>query len=179
MFEKLVRAAVTRDHRCSSNDKEIEMTRQSRLRFGAKLLAVTCLAVGIGASASVSGSPSAEASAGKIAKMARKGSCPRRSVCLYSNADFGGKRVRYNCWGWAPGSHRSTLGDSVSDATFKRTFPWNRDGGVSSYVNNGVPSASLQTQTPEGGFGQPGIRMNSRGNLGPSNDLVTGLYMIC
>jgi hypothetical protein len=181
MFEKLVQAAVTRDHRCSSNDKEIDMTRWSRLRSGATLLAIPCLVAGIAVSAPAfaAGSPSAKAGAGKVAKTAGRAFCPRRSICLYSDADFKGKRIRYNCWGWARGSYRSTSGNSVSDATFKRNFPWNRDGGVSSYINNGVPKANLQTAHPEGGYGQPPLPMNSRDNLEPSNDLVTALYMIC
>jgi hypothetical protein len=116
----------------------------------------------------------AAASTGKAAKMAGSASCPRRSVCLYSDANFQGKRIRYNCSGWARGSYRS-----ADDAVFARNFPWNRDGGVSSYVNNGVPSAKLQTATPEGGYGQPPLPKNSRDNLGPSNDLVTDLYLIC
>jgi hypothetical protein len=159
------------------------MTKRSSLRLGAKLLATTCLVVGIAvpasASASPSGSPSAKAAAGKVAKMAGRALCPRRSICLFSDANFKGKRIRYNCWGWARGSVRSTKGNSVSDATFKRNFPWNRDGGVSSYVNNGVPSAHLFTAIPNGGYGQPPLPMNSRDSLEPSNDLVTGLHMVC
>ena len=157
------------------------MSTRSRLRLGALSLAATCLVVGLGASASAStsGHSSATAGDGKVARTAASASCPRRSVCLYSDANFQGKRIRYNCWGWAPGSHRSTNGDSVSDATFKRNFPWNRVGGVSSYVNNGVPSAKLQVVTRGGASNQPPLPMNRRGNLGPSNDLATALYMIC
>jgi hypothetical protein len=148
------------------------MTRTSRLRFGARLLAITCLVVGLGLSGSASANPSATAGAGKVAKMAGRPYCPPRTVCLYPDANFRGTQRRYSCQGWAPGSYRS--------ADLGGLFPWGTHAGVSSYQNAGVPEASLQIVYRDGGSDQPGLPRNSSGNIARKyNDLATKLYVKC
>jgi hypothetical protein len=131
-LEKLVRSAGQRHHRTFMTDKEIDMTRRSRLRFGAGLLAIACLAVGLGVSGSAGASPSAEA-----AKKAGNSSCPPRTICLWPG-HFSGKRRSYHCGNKPRGRSYSIALD----------FPLNARGGVSSYRNNGIREASLATIGP-------------------------------
>jgi Peptidase inhibitor family I36 len=151
------------------------MAARSRLRFAALLLAVSGLVVGVGvlASASASGNPSAATRAGTIAKTAAKKHCPRRTVCLYSKKNFQGEQRRYYCRGFRKGEEREApdLGQQ-----------WTTRAGVSSFENNGVPFARLWFK-----FLKPVdhdslvIKPNSRANIEPEryDDMAVSLDVTC
>jgi hypothetical protein len=144
------------------------------------LVAVACLALGLGASASADGTPSAKADGGKAAKMARgRPYCPPRTVCLYPHANFHGKQRRYYCRGFRPGTKRH--------ASLETLFPWNTVGGVSSYQNaRGVGNAVMtfvrrNTQIGEDGRFKVQLARN-RGvprMSGRTNDVATALDLTC
>lgn len=150
------------------------MTRMSRLRVGANLLAISCLVVGIGVSASASANASAKAGGGKAAKMAGGPRCPKNTVCLYPRANFKGTQRRYHCGDKRPGEYRPTI--------LGQSFPWNSRGGVSSYQNNGVREARLITVGSDSSHpgGTVPLRRNSSSRyLGVDNDLATELHVTC
>jgi hypothetical protein len=64
--------------------------------------------------------------------------CPARTIRLYRDADFRGKKGEYHCAG--------RQGQEFSGINMRNYFvgtSTNRHLNVSSYVNNGVPSAAL------------------------------------
>jgi hypothetical protein len=143
------------------------MTRRSRLRLGASLLAMACLVVGVSASASASDDPSATAtaSAGKVARMAA-GWCPGRAVCLYRHTNFGGLPLKYHCKGRGGKKYLIDL---------RYHFPTGSHGGVSSYKNRGVPSAVLNSYRWD-----EVLPIRGNGNIPRRfNDTAMFLYVTC
>jgi hypothetical protein len=142
------------------------MTRMSRVRFGAGLLAIACLAVGVGLSGSASATPSA-----KVAKKAGKASCPKRAICLWSG-HFSGGLTKYGC-----GNKPRGFSDEIP-----LDYPLNVRGGVSSYVNNGVREASLATVGSVSGTWVPLPRDSSgtsQNRLRGHDDQASALYVTC
>jgi hypothetical protein len=148
--------------------------------IGASLVAVACLTVGLGVSASASGAPASKAGGGKVAKTASgRPYCPPRTVCLYPHANFEGIQRRYYCRGFRPGTKRH--------ASLETLFPWNTVRGVSSYQNaRGVGNAVMtfvrrNTQIGEDGRFKVQLARN-RGvprMSGRTNDVATELDLVC
>ena len=150
------------------------MAARSRLRFAARLLAMSGLVVGLGvpASAPASGDPAARNDAGKIAKTTVRKACPRRTVCLYPRKKLPRRATPLLLPGVSEGQEAG--GRPGRHSTTRR--------GVSSFENNGVPFARLWLKwVSPVDYDSLEIKTNSRGNIVDDfyDDMAVSLDVTC